>query len=230
MFKRSWHFLFLVLIVIGILSFSAWFAQQQIEADMHEDMGAALQTVLVTTHQAIHTWVKEEKASALIWANSPMVRQFAKTLLATPYTQEALLSAPAQSGLRKFIQPVITTKKYQGYFIISKDGISLASSHNENIGTQNLLVTQQAFLQKILGGESAISLPQPSDVPLLNSDGRLQANLPTMFVGTPILDDKRNVLAIFVFRIDPNEDFTEIFNAGRSVMRARPMHLTVWDR
>lgn len=211
----SRHVLYLVLIIISILSFAAWFAQQRIAAGMRDDIGASLQTVLDTTHQAIHTWVKQEQASARIWANSSTVSQYAKQLLETAHTPEALIPAPAQAGLRKLLQPVKTTKKYQGYFILSTDGISLASSRDENIGTQNLLVSQQAFIQKILAGETALSLPQRSDVPLLNKEGRPVKARPTMFVGAPILDDDHNVMAIFVFRLDPFEDFAAIFQRGR---------------
>lgn len=215
MFTGSRHVLYFVLVIISTLAFVAWFAQQRIAAGMRDDIGASLQTVLDTTHLAIRTWVKQEQASARIWANSSMVRQFSKELTEIAHTPGKLIPAPAQAGLRKLLQPVKTTKKYQGYFIISKDGISLASTRDENIGTKNLLVSQPAFMQRLLAGETALSLPLHSDVPLRNKAGQWEKDRPTIFVGAPILDDYQNLMAILVFRIDPCEDFTAIFQRGQ---------------
>jgi diguanylate cyclase (GGDEF)-like protein/PAS domain S-box-containing protein len=105
---------------------------------------------------------------------------------------------------------------YQGYFIVGPDGLNLASSRDQNVGVPNgLLAADSGFLDRILGGQVAISRPVVADVPLPGDGGALREGLPAMFVGAPIHDVAGNIVAAFMFRLRPDEGFTGILQQGR---------------
>jgi len=209
--------LFIIAILAAFLLASvSWWAIVIIEADIQDDIGESLVTVLETTQQAVNSWAKGHRAATQIWADTPEVVQLTEELLATAgTTSDDLLNAPAQAIIRDWLRPVYTGKDYQGFFIIGPDNISLASTRDSNIGAPNLLVQQQNVLEKLWSGGTAISLPQHSDVPVPDANGIMREGAPTMFVGAPIRNKRGVIIAILTFRINPAADFTAIFQRGR---------------
>ncbi len=203
---------YVVILVIGVVSY--WL-NLQIARDTRDELGSSLTTVLETTRQAVHSWHKEHRHAAETLANSVLVRDATRQLLELERSSVSLLSAEVQSNLRKSLQPLQLTRGYHGYLIIAPDSTNIASSRDHNVGMKNLLADQPAFLKRVLGGESAMSLPVPSEVSLPDKDGRQRIHLPTMFVGAPIYDDAGKVMAIFTFRINPAEGFTTLLRKGR---------------
>ncbi|MDP6951915.1 MAG: PAS domain S-box protein [Alphaproteobacteria bacterium] len=198
-----------VLVIVSLV------VQGKIERAAQEDVGKALTTVLETSHQAMRTWFEEQKADAEIWANTREVRQYVTELLAVPANGEDLSASPAQSGLRAWLEPVQSSKGYRGFFVVGLDNINLASTRDTNLGVQSLLVAQNDFLEQVKSGQAALSVPQPSDVPLRDRTGQLVEGLATMFVAAPIRNEAGAVIAILAFRIDPDTHFTPILQRGR---------------
>lgn len=215
MFGSNRFLLSLTVVFVCTTAFISWQLQSGIEDKTRTEMAESLNTVLGATHQAVRSWTKEHQAATKVWANTAEIRAATKSLLAQSHDQQTLLESAAQAKTRAWLRPVLTGKGYQGYFIIGPDQINLASSRDQNIGHKNLLITQQAFFQKIWSGETAISLPEKSDVPLPDKNGKLRDSLPTMFVGAPINDESGKVLAVFTFRINPADDFASILQQGR---------------
>jgi hypothetical protein len=213
--RREAVLLTITALAVGAFVIGAWWVFERIERGHKTEMRAALQTVLETTHQAFKTWAREERAVAQIWAEAPEIVQITHVLLEQTPTKEGLLATPYQDELRSILRRVQEAKGYEGYFVISPDGISLSSSRNENIGTTNLLKDQPEVLAQLWAGGTALSLPQRSDVPLVDPSGELQAGRPTMFVGAPIVDAAGVSIAVLVFRLNPFRDFTALFQRGR---------------
>jgi PAS domain S-box-containing protein len=225
------------LVVAFILAVLSWLALQEIDRRVAVANEDKLQSLLDATEQAYHSWFRQQQADVSIWAGTPEITGFAKALLseysassrigvaavpsgspvAPGQTQQypQLLSSPLQPALNDWLKPVLSFKAYQGYFIIAPDGISLASSRQENIGTLNLLWGHNGFLEQVLAGHTMVSLPQMSDVPLPDAQGRLRPGLPTMFTAAPIRDEAGNTIAALAFHIDPDSDFTRIFTQTR---------------
>jgi signal transduction histidine kinase/DNA-binding response OmpR family regulator len=198
-----------------LLTLTSWWAIDTIKSEIQKEMGKSLVTVLDTTHQAINSWTKEHRAATQIWANSPELILLTEELLAIQERGESLINTTVQSTVNNWLDPVYSGKGYQGFFIIGPDNINLASTRNNNIGVTNLLTQQPYVIEKLWSGETAISLPQVSDVPLPDSKGIMREGMPTMFVGAPIRNQKGNIIAILTFRINPAADFTAIFQRGR---------------
>ena len=203
------------LLIVVILCVSAWFSQLNIERELRGELGKSLSTVLSTTNQAITSWVLSEQNDVKVWANLRQVKGATKSLLGLPRISQSLINAPIQAELRNFLAPVLKVKGHQGYFIIAPDHVSLASSRDENIGTVNLLIKQKEFFSQIWAGRPAMSTPLVSDVLLPDELGVLRESLPTMFVGSPVFDERGEVIAAFVFRLDPHATFTAVLQRGQ---------------
>ena len=207
--------LLLMAFVIIPLVFSAWAIQKNIANNTRAEIGRSLATVRDTTHHAVKTWFKDQKAAAVVWANAPQIRASAVQLLALPPHKSTLLDSPAQQALREWFQQLQNATHYQGYFVVGPNNINLASSRDQNVGEQTLLVGQHDFMQNIFAGKPAVSLPVRSKVPLTDDQGRLVNGLPSIFVAAPIRSGTGKVIAIFMFRLDPEEGFTNILKQGR---------------
>jgi len=202
-------------LAVGILCLASWLAMSKLESEIHSKINQSSKIVLDLTHQYILTWDREQRAVALSWAESPQVRLLVKELQKTQRTPRALINSPAQAELRSWLSEIVEARGYQGFFVIGMDNINLASMRDSNIGILSLLVRQKEFLGHIKSGETSMSLPQLSDVPLKDETGKLVEDRATMFVGAPIKDDNGKPIAILAFRIDPSEEFSDIFRRGK---------------
>lgn len=212
---RNKGLLAVTILAMFLLGISSWLLQLKIESNYRSDVGDNLYTLLTTTQQAVHSWNNEHMAAALVWSETTDVRKLTQQLLVTSHSAQDLAKSSGQANLRTLFKPVIKAKGYQGFFIIGPNDINLASSRDENLGVTSLLARQQTFKEIIWSGQTALSLPMHSDVPLPDENGQLRSGVPTMFVGAPIRDEAGTVIAIFCFRINPAKDFTTIFQRGR---------------
>ena len=215
MFKQQSHLLVFSLVIGLVLCLVSWGAYERLSNMLKQKTGESLETVLHTTHQAIVSWADRETASARVWANDPDIQKATVQLLNSDKTPSSLINNSYQENIRRLLLPLMAQKDYQGYFIIDRNNISLASSRDSNIGTDNLLKEQEAFLNAVWAGQNAMSLPLISDVPLPGEQGELRAGQLTMFAGAPVFNSAKEVIAVFVFRINPAHDFSPILQQGR---------------
>ena len=133
-------------------------------------------------------------------------------ILREPANQAALLKSPAQEKLRKHFKNYLIDRQALGIFIINRDGLSLASMRDSNVGTENLIYQQYpAIIEKVFSTKKAQLVPPLiSDVPLPNQQGKLSENYPTMFVLLPVLDKQQNVIALMSLRLNPYDTFSRI--------------------
>ena len=198
-----------------ILIIGSWSAHQEIKKNSHAETTHSLTAVRDTIHQAVRTWFMDHKGTAISWANSPIIRKSAQELLSLPPQQDPLLNVLVQQMLRDWFQPLAQTARYRGFFLVGPNNINLASSRDQNLAIENLLVAQQNFLNRVWAGNAAVSLPIESDVPLFDDSGKLEPNLSSIFVAAPVRNGENKVIAIFMFRLDPAQGFTKILNQGR---------------
>ena len=205
----------LALLVVTLLVLASWSAQHAITAEARLDVEQSLITVRDSAHHSVEAWVTEHESTARLAAGSPEVIRAAERLLATAPDRDALLSSSAQKWMREWFPPVREAMRYDGYFVVGPHGLNLASSRDQNVGVENVLGVDHAFLRKVRAGGSAVSPPVESEVPLSDGDGQLRTGLHSMFVGAPIVDESGNVIAAFLFRLRPDEGFSGSLGHGR---------------
>ncbi|MCH8861857.1 MAG: PAS domain S-box protein [Proteobacteria bacterium] len=198
-----------------ILGLAAFFINSTVSRIVQQELEKSLVTVLQTARSGVRTWSRENQSAARIAAQDKEVRRLAGEFLAMSHLRDDLVRSPFQEEMRNQLRVVYEGMGYTGYFLIGLDKLSLSSMRDANVGKENLLAAQPKFLDSISAGETAISLPLLSDVPLRDSRERLVEGLPTMFVGAPITDDGGEVIAALVFRIDPGRDFAALLERGR---------------
>lgn len=201
-------------LLAAIFIIAAW-QLSNIENMAKTDLRKSLKTALDSSHDGIVRLYDSQKHVAQVLATEDEVRQEVESLLNTTRTNYALINSAAQSELRTLMRPVLDTLGYLGFFVIANDNINLASTRDVNVGDISLLANNGSFLDRVRAGETLISIPQHSDVPLSSSQERDNQDVATMFSATPVRDANNRVIAILAFRLDPYSGLSEIFDIGR---------------
>ncbi len=204
-------FIFLLVVIAG-----AWFSLQDMEIRVRKKTGEALKVTTTSTHHLLKGWIVDEKHYIKQWATNPKLVDEVETILRVPRNKAALIKCSAQQSLRDNYKQKGKRPEDRGFFVISPDMISLASTRNTNIGSINLIAQKRpAMLRRAFDGETVFIPPIISKVSLKDSQGYLRQALPTMFFATPVLNKVKKVIAVVTIRIDPVRDFSYICQLGR---------------
>ena len=205
-----WLLLLLAVLWAAVLVAGKWATHAE-----QEEYADTLATILDATDTAIRHWAEDQANTARVLAKNPMIVHAAGAILEAVREPEFLINSPMQDELRHQFGLMLDTGQFMGYFIIGPGNINLASPRDENIGARNLLVEQPDVLARLWAGETALSRPLRSEVPLPDATGELQANVPTLFVGTPIHNTSGEVIAILTLRLDPERALYRLLKQGR---------------
>ncbi|SHF69499.1 PAS domain S-box-containing protein [Mariniphaga anaerophila] len=202
-----------LVLAIVIVILASVISMNKIENQEKQDISIYLNTILGTTHQGFRSWADRHKKNCRIWANEML--PLAEELLKVEPTNEELLKSEAEHRIRERLKPFYSGDDYEGFFLINRDNISIASSRDSNTGTLNVLVQHPDLLKRMWAGETVLTLPIASDVPLPGHGGVLVEERSTMFVGTPVKDKTGKIIALFALRINPNDNYTAIFERAQ---------------
>lgn len=171
-----------------------------------------LNSILNNTFEKYQVWQKDTIQDLRYWNNSARFIEAIKALVIADQAPNVLINHPAQGDLRRLLQPWMSDFGLMGYFIINRDGISLASSRDYNIGTYNIIKERlpERFDRVFSEGYSFITMPMRTDLSQSSN-----SNDVTMFAVTPIFDNDGTIIAAFTSRLDPKTDFSNIFQSGR---------------
>ena len=204
--------LLLLLVVLWIATFGAAKFATHAEQEEYAD---TLTTILDATDTGIHHWAEDQENTARVVAKNPMIVHATEAILKAIREPEFLINSPKQDELRHQFELMLDTGRFMDYFIIGPGNINLASFRDEDIGARNPLVEQPDVLARLWAGETLLGRPLRSEVPLPDATGELQANVPTMFVGTPIRNASGEVIAILTLRLDPERTLYRLLKQGR---------------
>ncbi len=152
---------------------------------------------------AVENWYASNTALTQRLASDPLVVQAAQELSELDYRPDVLNAAPAQKRLREAIGWALGVGEIDGYFLIDRDGTSLASSLTANTGTRNLLDALPRFLGRARRGETLLSPLIKSDVPLDPLPGVTCRTNMSFFVATPVRAPNGQAIAVFALRFAP---------------------------
>ncbi len=206
---------FIVFILMFVIIASSWGVLTRIKKEQKANIGKSLGTVLATSQVSIRNQLDAQKKASMIWAENDQVRRAIMELMSLPLDAKTLIESSAQKSLRAWLRPVFRTVGYRGFVIIGNDNINRASSRDDNVGDVSVFSRNGDFLDRVWSGETLISLPQTSDVPLKDVTGDLVDVTDAMFVASPIRSTGDDVIAILAFRLEPDENFSPIFERAR---------------
>ena len=203
--------IFLLVVIAG-----AWFSLQDMESRVRKKTSEALKVVTNSTHHLLKGWIADEMHYIQQWGADTELVTAVESMLLVPRNKDALVKCQAQKILRDCYKNKAKRPEDRGFFVISPDMISLASTRDTNIGTVNLIAKQRPdVLKRAFAGETVFIPPITSDVLLKDAQGRLRKALPTMFFATPVLNKAKEVIAVLTIRIDPVQEFSYLCQLGR---------------
>jgi PAS domain S-box-containing protein len=217
MMRTSKHEPVMVLVVVALIIelLLAYKIISGIKDQTENDLRSSLETVLNTTHDAVNIWIAEVKKDASDWTESNEFRSLVVNQLKIPRKRESLLKSSFLKELDTLLEAKIKRHDYLGYILISPDYINIASLLKKNIGAENILANHNNYLSRAFNGETIVTLPQKTDIPLMDQDNKPDSNAPTMFSLSPVYDNQNKVIAVIAFRLDPVNNFTPILQLGR---------------
>ena len=211
--------LIMAVVAVLILSFlgtSSWYMQQVMKLQSQAEIGASLDIILKTSEQAAHFQLQEEQSHVRTWAATDQIILATQALLRQHDSRQNLVESPVQETLRTWFEPLRAIRGYQGFFIISREGINLASSRDVNIAeTSELFQHHLNFPERVWQGISVLSEPHHAHVALRTPAGKLEKGLITIFVGAPIIDKSGQIVAALAFRLDPHVNLSPILRQAR---------------
>ncbi len=195
---------------VGIILLYGWVELGKIKTKILYDLDNNLKNTLVTTVDRLNNWVEQEEFLLIRLANDPNLVKETEKLLKLDIDNKTLSNSPEQSNVRKIVQDSQLSLS-EGFFIINKDGISIASRRNNNIGSKNLIVQQMPEkIDAVFKGLSAFIPPISSGLSNQNKD--IHSSL---FIAVPIKNKSGNVIAALTKRLNPIDKFSQVLQFSR---------------
>jgi PAS domain S-box-containing protein len=195
-------------IFVGVIAILGWFATEQIKTKILQDMRNNLENVLVTTTERLEIWVEHRVTLLTQVGTNADVVVGTERLLSVDIDAETLQQSNELAVIRE------TLEQYEeilglGFFVIDRDGISIGSARDSNIGTRNLIAEQRPdLLRRVFDGESVF-------VPPISSDVVIDDSSISLFVAVPVLSNEGDVIAALTMRLDPVQDFSRVLQFSR---------------
>lgn len=204
-----------ILVLFIALSFLlGWFALQHSKNAISATVQNNIQTILNTTVERLREWSAYRTLLLEDFSRDPGLRAMTEELLRVRPDAESLLTSRALGETRRYFQLKADSFGSLGFFIIDRDGISIGSARDSNIGTTNLIASQRPeLLQRVFEGDTVFIPPIESDVGPTGADSG--SSTATMFFAAPIRNREGEVVAALAQRIDPGDDFTRVLQFGR---------------
>jgi len=203
-------------LIFCILSGTSLWILHIIKNGVRDEVMQQFQTVQQATHDTMHYWRNMNIETAISIADRPNIKEYIAQLIQASSDPVSLKKNPALERLRIELKPLIEQHRYKGFFVIPRNQINYGSMRDYNLGQKNLLLKQdsQRLLQAFTG-ETVISKPAMSDVPLTDENDMLQLNPYSIFIITPVTDRQDKIIALLMFRLSPAEHFKKILSIGR---------------
>ena len=209
--------LLLIGVFLVVVVLSAWYTMQSAGQQARRDVGGSLQTVLQSTHETLKVWIDAKSKDLRTVTEAFGTRTLIRNLLRVTRDREELSKSRDLMWVRDLFQNEEDRLGNLGFFVITRNGISVGSSRDANLATQNIIYKHHKDrLDKVFKGETVFIPPMASDVPLETGSGGVQKQSVSMFLVTPVRDTTgKKVVAAFATRLDPLADYSRIIQLGR---------------
>ncbi|CCQ75258.1 transporter substrate-binding domain-containing protein [Magnetospira sp. QH-2] len=202
----------LAMIVVVI----SWIVLDRNRVEISESIGTDLEAIHTSTVERLRLWAEQQKRIVEQVGNNQELVAITQRLLSIPAQNDELLRSGPLGEVRNFFARNEETLDTQGFFIIDRNHISIASRRDTNIGTINLIAEKRPkLLQKVFDGQTVFIPPLESDVFLDQNGQRASRTPPTMFFAAPVHGPQGRVIAVVTLRVDPGHQFSKVLQFGR---------------
>ncbi len=191
---------------------------QTTKRDMAETLSLLLNTTLEINVKALKEWIKDKKLDARVLASQPLVQKNILSLIEISekpnIDSKILLQSRELAWLKKNLGSLSKEYGFYGFIIINKNGFQAGALYDAAVGNKNLTKNSD-FFEKSLKGETIVTLPFLSEIPLRDLEGNLHDSLPNSIVATPVLNSLGENAGILAFRLRPEMGFSRIMSLSR---------------
>ncbi|MFN8854091.1 MAG: hypothetical protein ACK50P_00905, partial [Planctomycetaceae bacterium] len=181
---RGWLFpLMGALLLAGF----GWWMRQSLEQELRQSVIQQLTTVRNANVEALQLWLKSQKQSVTLAAQSKRVEEPSANLvnLSPTPTLESLQGSKPHTDLVASLESWVTQGEFEGFVLLNRNRLIIGTSYPELLGKQ---APQEygRILEPVFAGQTVVSRPFPSAILLPDEKGNLRAGLPTMYAAAPI--------------------------------------------
>ena len=208
--------IYIAMVLVLSIIVMAFSINRMMEKAVISNLSSSLGAILESTHEAVLGWSDNHVWQTRVIAGNKQFVDLTQRLKWLHDAGKDLSKVPEQAALRSLLSEHIIYQDYDDFFIITPEGINIASMRDDSLGTKNLIYDQKNKLGEMFRDKGGMTLPQLSDEPLINREGELVENYPIMFVGASVKDESGKAIATLAFRIDPTREFADILQRGRT--------------
>jgi serine/threonine protein kinase len=191
--------------------------RRSVESAAQMEMAEGLKATLNSNVEALKIWLESEQSRAVEASLEPEVRRIASGLARLADTSAgdpaALAQSPLQEELKAALRLIVSNDRYEGYVLLSKDRLILASNRPELIG--QVRMTNYDLVARTLAKGAIVTPPIASALLMADADGVQRAGLPTMFAFARQMDLTGDPVGVLGLRIRPDKDFVRILQIAR---------------
>ncbi|MCA9222199.1 MAG: serine/threonine protein kinase [Planctomycetales bacterium] len=202
---------------IALLLLTGFWALGTVENSIRRKLAEDMRTILRADLAALRTWLESHKATARVAAARPDVAQIAREIVAldregsTPLGD--LRRLELQTELNVTFDTISRSHGYEGFALVDGGGRILAAFDPRFVG-QRIHADRLETIGRAMEGETVVTRPFPWRV--VSPSRSTETQETTMFVATPMHDDRQQPIAVLALRIPPEREFTEILQIARS--------------
>jgi signal transduction histidine kinase len=206
-----------IIFMVLVISFGS-IIYQSTKQEMLETLSILLDTALEMNAKVIKEWIKDKKLDSRVLASQPLINKNILSLIELSkkpnVTSKTLLQSPELSWLRKSLGPLSKEYGFYEFIIINKNGLQAGALYDKAVG-RNDLSKNSDFFEKTLNGETIVTLPFLSEIPLKDSKGNLRDSLPNIIISTPVINSLGETVGILAFRLPPETGFSNLMSLSQ---------------
>lgn len=212
---RAWTW---PLILAAVMATAGWFLRITVEQTLQEKMRSELQTLLDADVTALRIWFAGQQDIAEAAAQSPGLQRAVTELVRdveAGRTPQEILSSPEAAEVHALLGPVVGQHGFHGYGIVTSDGVIALATQDFLVGTSIPKIDRPLIADVMERNASLVTPPRRSSLPFQDESGQFQTGVPTMYAMTPVRDAAGAAVAVLVFRMPPEEQFSQILHVAR---------------
>jgi len=219
--RQPFHIKVIPLIALLLLALVGWLVYHTVEKAMKEDMTSDLETVVKADVSAIRLWTRAQCLATEQIALDEETHALCLGLVAQsqqpPERQYAAVTWQNLEHLRDLFEPRLEANGYAAFTVLRTDGICVARSTDEGIGSK-LWNLAPEYAEKLAKGQSVLTRPFLSSAAEGTSEQPVQRH-PAISILTPLRDAKGTTVGTVAVRMKAAEALNsplEVAQRGQS--------------
>jgi len=216
--ENDWFVQFLpgmaALFFVFIVMLAFMLGERAMMSSARETTRDTMQVVLTNTRQNLDNWSVQKETDVRIWAQTDLVISAAREL--SQFSDTGDITHLRTHAIRDALDPWVASHGYQGFSLISNEGIVLASMSSEALGLPTIAL-DNIDIERLTSQGSMLTHPFIVDQ-LDNAYDTISSELVeeiAILAIAPVMDGDVQ-LGYFALRVDAMNEYSAIFQAGRT--------------